>query len=246
MAEKQAAKAAREAEALKRRALAIAFMAKQGETVGPANAPSSGPPKTSDNTLALLLNRKAEQVKSTEEQKSKLMAVKQQEEERRARYMDNVGQNLPPGWEAVLDQSSKRHYYWNQATNETTWTRPTGAGESATANDAGGASSSGGSSSSSSGGSGSSGSSTGTGSAGTKGTSAFTSSHQSSSGGPATTQLPAGWVAKVHPATLQTYYINTATGERSSTVPTASTSTAPPQLLGKRPAEYQAIRAPAR
>jgi len=34
--------------------------------------------------------------------------------------------SLPPGWQEVQDPTSGKAYYWNQATNETTWDRPSG------------------------------------------------------------------------------------------------------------------------
>ena len=37
--------------------------------------------------------------------------------------------DLPPGWEAV-ESDSKKVYYWNRKTGETTWSFPEAAGES--------------------------------------------------------------------------------------------------------------------
>ncbi|KAI9911731.1 hypothetical protein PsorP6_009179 [Peronosclerospora sorghi] len=37
---------------------------------------------------------------------------------------DRVVFVVPSGWERVRDPASGEFYYWNQKTNETTWTRP--------------------------------------------------------------------------------------------------------------------------
>ena len=34
---------------------------------------------------------------------------------------------LPPGWEALYDDAQRVTYYWNRATNVTTYDRPAGA-----------------------------------------------------------------------------------------------------------------------
>ena len=35
---------------------------------------------------------------------------------------------LPPNWEAVLDDGTRRYYYWNRKTGETSWFKPTAQG----------------------------------------------------------------------------------------------------------------------
>jgi hypothetical protein len=69
-----------------------------------------------DNTIDVVLARRAKKQKVENEAKQKL--VDQQNS-----FNKHI-KPLPVGWKAVKDPSSDDTYYWNETTNETSWTRP--------------------------------------------------------------------------------------------------------------------------
>lgn len=86
-----------------------------------------------DNTLDLLFKEKASSLASKEVEKNAKAALLKQQEDCRASTTEEsaeegVTASLPAGWEAVFDPASKKEYYWNNKTNETTWDRPEAAG----------------------------------------------------------------------------------------------------------------------
>ena len=200
-----------ELEAQKKRLAAIAFLEKNGESVSTGksgNVLVKQKETHTDNTLALLLNRKASNTKAEDdkkrEQEAKLAVIKQQEDARRAKYVEEVAKSLPPNWETVVDNATKKCYYWNHITNETKWERPVAGEESSSSSsstDMGGNSSGSSSSSSSS----------------SSSTTAAISIHDTTA--TTTAELPADWEEKIHPATAQTYYIHKITGEKSFAFP---------------------------
>ena len=125
----RAEKIEKEALAQKRKAEAIAHLETQGQRVdGVLGFSKKLEPKTSDNTLALLLSRRAvvsvTEAEKIKEQQSKAALIKQQDDSRRLRNVTDEKNSLPLSWQSVFDEGSKSYYYWNKATNETSWTKP--------------------------------------------------------------------------------------------------------------------------
>ena len=125
----RAAKIEAEALAQKKKADAIAHLETQGQRVqGVEGFSKKVAPKTADNTLALLLGRKAittaTEGEKIKEQLVKAALIRQQDEIRRNREAKLAADELPPNWESVLDDHSKLFYYWNRVTNVTTWEKP--------------------------------------------------------------------------------------------------------------------------
>jgi WW domain len=193
-------KLAIEAAAQKKKAEAIAHLESQGQRVeGVVGFQKKMAPKASDNTLNLLLGRKAVVIASegekVKEQLAKAALIKQQDESRRSRELKASNDNLPALWESVFDEASKSFYYWNRETNVTTWEKP-----ETNATD-------------------------GTETVKTE-TSVTALSMENSVSACVIEPEVAGWEEKVHPATQQKYYINIHSGERRATKPTAENSTA--------------------
>lgn len=194
----RAEKLAKEALAQQKKAEAIAHLESQGQRVeGVVGFSKKLEAKTSDNTLALLLGRKAVSIategEKIKEQNAKVALIKQQEESRRSRELKNENENLPHPWTSVFDQNSKAYYYWNSITNETTWEKPQTIICDSTVpiiED-------------------------------TVQSAAILPNQINLS-----VSTPTGWEEKVHPATQQKYYINPTTGERRSEAPTLEALTA--------------------
>lgn len=125
----RAAKIEAEALAQKKKAEAIAHLESQGQRVqGVEGFSKKLAAKTADNTLALLLGRKAittaTEAEKIKEQLVKAALIRQQDEIRRSRESKLDKDDLPPNWESVLDIQSQLFYYWNRITNVTTWEKP--------------------------------------------------------------------------------------------------------------------------
>ena len=50
--------------------------------------------------------------------------VEQYEGKKKAKQKKPTASQAAKDWKAVLDCASGKHYYWNQATNQTAWERP--------------------------------------------------------------------------------------------------------------------------
>lgn len=76
---------------------------------------------STDNTLDILRKRRA-----TEEQAKHALLQQQNSFRSTVSLPDSANKPspLPSGWEEVMDVKSRKTYYWNRVTNETTWTRP--------------------------------------------------------------------------------------------------------------------------
>jgi WW domain len=184
-----------EAEVLaqKKKAEAIAHLESQGQRVqGVEGFSKKVAAKTADNTLALLLGRKAittaNEGEKIKEQIVKAALIRQQEEIRRSRDPILDKDDLPPNWESVLDDHSKLFYYWNRITNVTTWEKP--------------------------------GPSEGDNVKILPTESEVSSSVTIHENLPKTSSLLPGWEEKTHSATQQSYYVNIISGETSSVKPT--------------------------
>lgn len=193
-------KLAIEAAAQKKKAEAIAHLESQGQRVeGVVGFQKKMAPKASDNTLNLLLGRKAVVIASegekVKEQLAKAALIKQQDESRRNRELKAANDNLPLLWESVFDEPSKSFYYWNRETNVTTWEKPETSAAETTETEK------------------------------TEISAASLSMGNDVSECDIEPEV-AGWEEKVHPATQQKYYLNIHTGERRSTKPTAANTTA--------------------
>ena len=214
----RAEKLAKEALAQQKKAEAIAHLESQGQRVeGVVGFSKKLEAKTSDNTLALLLGRKAVSIategEKIKEQNAKIALIKQQDESRRNRELKNENEMLPHPWTSVFDESSKSFYYWDSITNETTWEKP----QLITCDNAA-----------------------------TIVEEAAQCSAILPNELVVNVSLPtllAGWEERVHPATQQKYYINPMTGERRSETPTLealntksmNSSHTPAPELKKRP-----------
>ena len=124
------------------RARALAHLQKHScgpsefEKTGVAASFASG---TRDNTLEVASKRKAAEQAKASAVKQQLLA---QQAALRGRLLEQAAggggtagaseavdlAELPPHWQEVPDPSSAGVYYWNEATNETTWDRPRAAG----------------------------------------------------------------------------------------------------------------------
>jgi hypothetical protein len=125
----RAEKLQKEALAKKKRAEAIAHLETQGQKLeGVAGFKKEEVSNRADNTLALLLGRKAvttaTDAEKIAENQSKLALIKQQEDSRRERELKIANESLPPNWESIFDNQTKALYYWNRATNITSWGKP--------------------------------------------------------------------------------------------------------------------------
>lgn len=192
----RAAKIEGEVLAQKRKAEAIAHLESQGQRVqGVEGFTKVVAAKTADNTLALLLGRKAittaTEGEKIKEQLAKAALIRQQDESRRNREMKADKIELPPNWESVFDDQSKLFYYWNRITNITTWEKP----EPSEVDDL------------------------------TTIPSKVEISPAATVGEGAiqSNSLLPGWEEKTHSATQQSYYINTISGEVRSVKPTLET-----------------------
>ena len=188
-------KLAKEALAQKKKAEAIAHLESQGQRVeGVIGFSKKLEAKTSDNTLALLLGRKAISIategEKIKEQNAKVALIKQQDESRRSREAKNENEKVPPSWTSVFDDSSKSFYYWNSLTNETTWDKS----QTIICDNAVPIIEE------------------------TAQRTAFIPNQEVLNA--STPTLLVGWEERVHPATQQKYFINSTTGERRSETPT--------------------------
>lgn len=115
----------KEALALKLRQQALLHLQKEGQAVEKIPltgviAPKKDAGKGGDNTLDLLIKQKATaQIKNAAKVtptvvKSDVPPV----------AVTSTPSSLPPNWQEVPDASTGRSYYWNTATNATTWERP--------------------------------------------------------------------------------------------------------------------------
>lgn len=122
--------------AQKLRAQALLHLEKQGQAVekipiSGVMVPKKDAGKGGDNTLDLLLKqtaiKNASAAAKNNEAAAKQALLRQQNlhtEQRSNASNVEASSQLPPGWKEVPDASVGRCYYWNTATNETTWERP--------------------------------------------------------------------------------------------------------------------------
>ncbi len=122
-------KLAKELEANKRRTEALKYLESQGQSIK-TELTSNDPFRSnaSDNTLYLLSKESAVKQSLPTEKDTKSAILKQQSElrDKVVEKADNKLLPLPPNWQEVLDTNTGKPYYWNTATNETSWTRPQG------------------------------------------------------------------------------------------------------------------------
>lgn len=188
----RAEKIEKEAAAQRKKAEAIAHLESQGQRVeGVIGFSKKLELKTSDNTLSMLLSRKAATTASEgeklKEQQSKAALIRQQEDSRRSRELKIENDSLPPPWQSLFDNGSSSFYYWNKITNETSWTKPVIIPDAAPLDAV---------------------------------ESVTSSSSIAATVMPTIDLLLDGWEEKKHPATQQSYYINLITRETRSIKPT--------------------------
>lgn len=129
------ARMAKELEAQKKRVQALQYLEKQGQSVGPMSIERiEENKKKSDNTLDLLLKQKVMSMSKTNVEKDSRQALLMQQAtiretetvktSERAESISKQSYSLPIGWKEVTDPVSKKSYYWNTVTNETSWDRP--------------------------------------------------------------------------------------------------------------------------
>ena len=188
----RAEKIEKEALAQKKKAEAIAHLESQGQRVeGVIGFSKKLEPKTSDNTLSMLLTRKAittaVEGEKLKEQQSKAALIRQQEDNRRSRELKIENDSLPPSWQSVFDNCSNSYYYWNKITNVTSWIKPEVESDTPQAD-------------------------------AIEDVSKLISNKTVVP--PTTDLLLCGWQEKKHPATQQSYYINLTSLETRSIKPT--------------------------
>ena len=188
----RAEKIEKEALAQRKKAEAIAHLESQGQRVdGVIGFSKKMEAKTSDNTLSMLLTRRAittaVEGEKVREQQSKAALIRQQEVSRRSRELKVEEDSLPPSWQSVFDNSSNSYYYWDKTTNETSWIKPEVKPAPPRADVV---------------------------------ESVIISIDNKAVVAPTTDLLLYGWEEKKHPATQQSYYINLTSLETRSTKPT--------------------------
>ena len=135
----------KELEAQKKRVAALSYLKTQGQDIKSNSEIVKDIDKKSsrtggDNTLELLFKQKVSDLDSkTIETSSKVAILNHQNSlhGRQTKATDDVelksptpdssndyDTDLPHGWSKVLDNSTMKHYYWNQTTNETRWDKP--------------------------------------------------------------------------------------------------------------------------
>jgi hypothetical protein len=155
-----------------------------------------------DNTIDLMLARKAKTQKIEQAAKKKL-------EEQQNQFNKHI-KPLPDGWTAVKDPSSDDTYYWNEKTNETSWTRPVAPKQEAQ-------------------------NLTPELTARLKAKGVIDQSAQSAGGSASVAPsggLPSGWQAVQCPTSKDYYYWHSATGRTTWSKPDASTASAPDKAGG--------------
>lgn len=124
--------------AVQKRLQALKYLESQGQTVKTLTQlvtnRESGP--KGDNTLELM--RKQQQNKAgtatavptssipitTSREGNQSDSSKNKAEAGTNHVKAEAKEELPTGWQRILDAASNSHYYWNTATNETSWEKP--------------------------------------------------------------------------------------------------------------------------
>ncbi len=122
----------KELAAQKKRAQALQYLEKQGQSVGPISLQQiEENKKKGDNTLDLLLKERASNLSKNVEKESKQALLNQQNaarlsEKTNANIQSEIVSNtvLAHRWKETVDPVSGKTYYWNTTTNETKWERP--------------------------------------------------------------------------------------------------------------------------
>lgn len=139
MSAKDAKFSLREAEAQKKRSLALAYLEKNGcgpseqevkiAKVGLVAAMSQKSKSASrDNTLSILHKRKAKEVEAAYKTDKHVAVDGDEVASKRKENSPTVRDDtpLPLNWKAIIDKKSGQLYYWNKITNETSWECPQG------------------------------------------------------------------------------------------------------------------------